>query len=221
MEHIYVEPEKVWAKFAKEKATLITKEVLLAEDTDYGSSVYLTSEGGRPCLIAYIDDIEVYSEECISEQDVTTTARRMYDKYLTSRVLSDYLGEAGGDEISTFGHGTKIEDTDYELEGNDDTRTELDQSIEIDDRESELDDAIYAFLDVVLDTRHLYQVFPDQRDEEACVDDVKDHILEYLARKWDIPVYRPMMLEDDEGEFFERYPYEHMIFEDEDNPIYQ
>ena len=88
---------------------------------------------------------------------------------------------------------------------------------EIDDRESELDAAVDDFLGVVLQTFGYDTA--DVVDEIH--DDVKEHFLEYLYRKFGMDIYRPMFLEDEDGEeFFEEYPYECMEFEDEDNPIY-
>lgn len=56
---------------------------------------------------------------------------------------------------------------------------------------------------------------------EEIADDVKEHTLEYIARRHGLPIYRPMYLEDEDGDdFYSEYPYEEMIFEDF-NPIYE
>ena len=56
---------------------------------------------------------------------------------------------------------------------------------------------------------------------EEIADDVKEHTLEYIARRHGLPIYRPMYLEDEDGkDFYSEYPYEEMIFEDY-NPIYE
>lgn len=56
---------------------------------------------------------------------------------------------------------------------------------------------------------------------EEIADDVKEHTLEYIARRHGLPIYRPMYLEDEAGkDFYSEYPYEEMIFEDY-NPIYE
>ena len=56
---------------------------------------------------------------------------------------------------------------------------------------------------------------------EEIADDVKEHTLEYIARRHGLPIYRPMCLEDEDGkDFYSEYPYEKMIFEDY-NPIYE
>lgn len=70
----------------------------------------------------------------------------------------------------------------------------------------------------------LFDLLVDTADEDIIneiVEDVKEHTLEYIARKHSLPIYRPMYLEDEDGvDFFSEYPYEEMIFEDF-NPIYE
>lgn len=70
----------------------------------------------------------------------------------------------------------------------------------------------------------LFDLLVDTADEDIIndiVEDVKEHTLEYIARKHNLPIYRPMYLEDEDGvDFFSEYPYEEMIFEDF-NPIYE
>lgn len=70
----------------------------------------------------------------------------------------------------------------------------------------------------------LFDLLVDTADEDIIndiVEDVKEHTLEYIARKHGLPIYRPMYLEDEDGnDFFSEYPYEEMIFED-CNPIYE
>ena len=87
----------------------------------------------------------------------------------------------------------------------------------IDEREDEIDAAVDDFLAVILQTNG-YEY--DSAIDEIH-DDAKEHFIEYLARKFKFEIYRPMYLEDENGEdFFEEYPYGCMEFEDEANPIY-
>lgn len=84
--------------------------------------------------------------------------------------------------------------------------------LDIDDRESELDAAVEDFLGTVL---RKFDITDKVRE------DIKEHFLEYLYRKHRLKIYRPMYLEDEQGnDFFEEYPYECMEFEDKNNPIY-
>lgn len=85
----------------------------------------------------------------------------------------------------------------------------------ISNRESELDIAVYSFISEVLGGCPINDNIFDE-----IVDDVKDHFIEYLARKFELDPYRPMVIEYDDGsESFEEYPYKYLEFDD-DNPIY-
>ena len=88
----------------------------------------------------------------------------------------------------------------------------------IEEKESEFDEAVIYLIGLAIgeDIEFLGE------DADEIVEDVKDHILEYMARKHGLAIQRPMMLEDENGEeFYAEFPYECMEFEDEDNPIYK
>lgn len=96
-----------------------------------------------------------------------------------------------------------------------------DEAIEdaIIEREDELDQAIMDFLATVLG-EGFYDLDGDSSGE--IIEDCKEHFLEYIARKFSISIYRPMYLEDEDGtDFYTDTPYEEMVFDDEDNPIYK
>lgn len=101
-----------------------------------------------------------------------------------------------------------------------DNDTSLEQE-SINEREEELDQATIDFLSVAISSDDFNNYDADTFGE--IIEDCKEHFLEYLARKHSINVYRPMFLEDTEtGEdYFSEIPYEDMVFEDEDNPIYK
>lgn len=194
-QHIFVEASEVWGLFQREKEELKRHERKIAENPEFGAAIYLTEENDRPSIVAYLDDEQVYAELCVSESDCRTTVQKFYSEYLTDKVLERYFGE---------------DEDDY---------THFEEQSEIDDREAELDMAVEDFIGVVLDGFCLDEVA--DISDEIC-EDVKEHFLEYLARKWSLPIRRPMYLEDEDGEeFFEEYPYECMEFDDEDNPIYK
>ena len=87
------------------------------------------------------------------------------------------------------------------------------------EREDELDQAVMDFLATVLG-EGFYDLDSDSNGE--IVEDCKEHFLEYIARKFSISIYRPMYLEDEDGtDFYTDTPYEDMVFDDEDNPIYK
>lgn len=208
---ITIQPEGVWNYFQSKKKELTTMMHRIAENLDYGVKVYVTESAGHPKIVVEMDNEEVYSETCIGKEDTRQTVSRIYNKYLTSQVLSEVFGKFG-DEIKDDDDDAEIDDDDLHL-------LLIEEEEEIDEREMELDSAIYDFVQAVLD-----EPLEDYAASPADViyEDLKEHFLEYMARKWDLMIRRPMFLEDENGEeFYEEFPYECMEFEDEDNPIYK
>lgn len=201
--HILVEASEVWDLFHREffasnKPRLYERKI--AENPELGTAIFMTGEEGKPNIAAYLDNEAVYEELCISELDCKTTVQKFYDDYLTEKFLNRYLDEDAEDDEDEQG-------------------THFAQQSEIEDREAELDMAVDDFLSVAIDGLSLAD-FADEAD--VVCEDVKDHFCEYLARKWGLPIRRPMYLEDEDGEdFYAEYPYICMEFDDEDNPIYQ
>lgn len=93
---------------------------------------------------------------------------------------------------------------------------EFDEEDVIEDRERELDMAFDALLEIVVE--HQYDLMMTYED---VIEDLKDLVCERLARKYNLDIYRPMILVDEDGEeFFEEYPYSVMIYDDEqDEPV--
>ena len=202
MAQIYVDASDIWDLFQKEKKLLEDHERKIAECPEYGTEIYLTGENGYPCIVVYADDDMVYTEICVSPADCKSVAQSIYNDYLTEKVLQKYLDELDEEESDGC--------DDDQLAG---------RLVDIEDREADLDMAVFDFVNTALD-RLCIEEYMDESDEMCA--DVKDHFLEYLARKWGLPIYRPMYLvEEDGAEFYTEYPYECMEFDDEDNPIYK
>lgn len=194
MKEIIIEPHDIWDYFQKNKNDLIDLMHEIASNFEFGITIYLTEENDLPRVTVFADDDEVYSEVFISPEDCLKSSKWVYDEYLTENVVGILSGD----------------DEAY--------NTQIDLEDQIFEREIELDNALISFLDIVCeeDMCTAYYLEPD------VLDDVKEHFLEYLARKWGVPIRRPMYLEDEDGkDFFEEYPYEYMIFDDEDNPVYK
>lgn len=197
-QRIVVEARDVWDYAQKYKERLRTSMHEIASNSDFGIVIYITIAEGkdRPEIVVSADGDEVYFEGVISAEDCRETVDRIYDKYLTSTVISILSGDSDDEAEDDY--------SQFALED------------QIAAREAELDDALYMFLGTVCDDESCASL------DEEMIEDVKEHFLEYLARKWDLLIRRPMFLEDEDGEdFFEEYPYEYMAFDDEDNPIYK
>lgn len=197
---INLEASRVWDFFQTHKDMLMTKTYLLASHPEFGTEIYLTEAAGFPEIIVLSDDYTCDEECAITKTECERVVSRFYDEYLTNHIV----GKTAGIQNST-------------ADADDDSP--LSQDDMISERELELDDAIFDFLDcVTADGSNKLSMRPDFDD--MC-EDLKEHFLEYMARKHGLKIYRPMVLEDDKGEeFFEEYPYECMDFDD-DNPIYQ
>lgn len=193
---IVVQAEDLWKYFQANKPDFATSMHEIASNDEFGTVVFVTEEDGLPKLVVFLDGDEIYSEITVSAADCEKTAKKIYSDYLTSKVVDILMDkDAGEDEYSR-----------------------LDLETMIDDRELELDDALLMFFGEIFKDDACMDYYLD----DDMIEDVKEHFLEYLARKWELPIYRPMFLEDEDGEeFFEEYPYEYIIFDDEDNPIYK
>lgn len=114
-------------------------------------------------------------------------------------------------------------DIDYdEDDDEDDGVSESAENYAILEREGELKMAAEDFLEVALySSTGGFTNLKVLTDDE--VDEMLDHFLEYLARRFDIKgIYRPMYLRDDKNElFYTEEPYKRIIYEDEDNKVYK
>lgn len=203
-ETIHITPEKVWGYFFDHFEELQTKMHLIAENPDFGIEIYVTEDESMPQFVVQADSVQVYVEDTYNEKDCTRTAQEIYDDYLTEKVINKLLDPQDDDDDESVGYD------DYEYEDGD-----LQESI--DDREATLEWAMREFLEIVLDSSNVFA----NSEIDLIVEDCLDHILEYVARKHGVDIYRPMWIEYDDGEVeCEDYPYDKLVFDDEDNPIY-
>lgn len=194
---IDITPTEIWDFFQENKERLGTVMRPIAENPEYGVEIYLTEDSGLPSIIVTADDEQVYEETAVNEHDCEKTAEKIYDTYLTEKAISVLTEEVEEDEL-----------TDLEIEDM------------ISERENELDCAVWEFLETVLQGAYCDDCCENENFDDM-LDDLKGHFLEYMARKHDLPIYRPMILEYDDGtEEMSEYPYEEMEFDDPDNPIY-
>ena len=194
MSRIIVSEAEVWNYFQDCKDDLKSHMHKIAENTEYGIEIFVTEDSGLPSIVVTADNVQVFEETAVSENDCKKTASEIFDSYLTSKVIATLLGGE-----------TKDEPTEVDIE---DTIAE---------REEELDCLMWDFFTGLTDGAYI-----DGIDLDTVLEDCKEHFLEYIARKHGILIYRPMILEYEDGtEEVEDYPYEHMEFDDEDNPIYK
>lgn len=194
MQEIIIEPRGLWDYLQEQdkKGQLDGIMYEIAKNDEYGMSVYVSKDDKCRYCITVEADDTEVYSDFIYEDDAEEICSKVYDDYLTDRVIEIITG----------------------LEED----SALAQIDEIEMREEELTEDVTSFIMDVLGG----DTYFDGVDFDEIVDDCKEHFLEYMARKHGLAVYRPMVLEDENGEdFFEEYPYECMEFEDENNPIYQ
>lgn len=197
MREITITPKELWA-FLKKKddaGELKTTMFQIASNDEFGVEIYATKEESAYCIVVVADSYEAEREHIFNAADAERICGRLYEDYLTESAIELLSGFREWDD--------EQDEDDLVME-------------EIAGRETELSEAVTTFISDVLDG----EIFIDG-DFDEVIEDCKDHFLEYLARKHGFDIYRPMILEDEDGEdFFEEYPYQCMVFEDENNPIY-
>jgi len=202
---ITVPADEVWRYYQTNVAGWKASIHEIAREDDYGIRIYVTESRGKASILVTVDDVEFFEEDVVSEYDCTTTVNEVYEKFLTDEVISLLLD-------------AKDEEDDYLNYANYE-REELEGIIE--DREEMLNDAVFGFLAVACDD-YIDDGMYNPVEFDAVCEDIKEHMLEYISRKHGLPVRRPMFLEDENGEeFFEEYPYDCIVFDDADNPIYK
>ena len=198
-ENIILKPEEVWSYFKEHSEELKSKMHLIASNKDYGIEVYLTEHNGYPEIIVENDNTQLYKEGCLNASDCKEVATDVYRKYTTSEVLTEMLGLSDDEEEPPM--------TDEEK-----------QELEIEMRECDMSEGVESLLDLFLGGEGVSAYFDEISD---VTEDLKDLICEYLYCKWGIEVFRPMVLEFDDGtESYEEYPYSLMELENENNPLF-
>lgn len=186
----------VWGYFQENKADLESHMHQIATNPEYGVEIFVTEDSDLPSIVVTADDVQLYKEIAVNERDCKETVEKIYDDYLTSKVVTLL---SGSEDI-------------------DDYLTALDIDDMIEERESELDTAIYELVLTAMQGSY-YDDYTSDFDD--ILEDCKEHFLEYMARKHGLPIYRPMILEYDDGtEEMSEFPYEDMEFDDPDNPLY-
>lgn len=214
--NIIIEPENIWDYFEENLDSLETIMHTVAENKEYGTEICLTNDGGLPCFVVTADDVEVETATCWEKTNCIFEAKRLYDWYLTDKAvqaIADALDTKDARKFSDVYDDEGFYDG-YDYSTEDESLLMLEE--EIDDRESDLRWAIGNFLETVLSDSN---VSGDEyiEIEEDCL----EHFLEYIHLKHGLDIYRPMWIKYEDGsEEFEEFPYEHLAFDDEDNPIY-
>lgn len=204
---ILIEPEDCWDYFLEHKEDLVLEEHIIGQDKDYGIEICMASDLDMPRFTVYLDGDTIHEDYVVY---AATAPQECTD--IVSEIYSDYL-----DDIES----TLQKEIDKQImEQADDQEWDAliehyDQEEEIKLQESQINDSVEELLDLLCDGFARESFTPKE------FEDIKDHICEYVARKHKKKVYRPMYLEGEDGkDFYTKFPYENMIFDDPDNPLY-
>ena len=188
MIEIIIEASDVWEYVKEHAEELIDYSHIIASNEAYGIEVLVTKDeldDEEFYLSVEQGDEEIYVAQIVDEETAEGICREVYDTYLTTAIFNKFVDE---DETPTSYVDIEAED--------------------IESREDDLDFAVEEFVEKVIGEGVSFNDIG-----EEILNDLKEHFLEYMARKWSIDVYRPMYLYTEKGErFFTEYPYDKMIF---------
>lgn len=198
---IHLRPENIWQFFQNNKKRLSEEMVVIAENDETEYAVYLTEEDGLPHFcVCKGGGAPEYEEGAINEQDCTDTAKKCCVQYLFPVTVTSRCGK-----LYAFDEDGDITDFDG-----------LDQEDIICQREDDLLFALYDFLNVVLQSDDGDTDTAEIFDQES-LEGILDSILESLSTDFGLPIYRPMMVEDEAGgEVYTEYPYGEPKYETEE-----
>lgn len=190
MVRINVQAADTWKYLQDHAEELDETMVVIGSDSETGVAIYITKHDEYAQFVVMADDMVECEDFGVSESDCEKTVSKLYETYLYNYVNSTLSAKA-----------------------DDDGRDE-----EIEMRDIQLQNAIEDFLDIAIEDSDVTRGM-NVHEYTEMVDDLKEHFLEYMYRRWGLLIYRPMYLEDEKGEtFFEEYPYQCLEFDDA--PLY-
>ena len=200
MKLINYEPYELWDLFIDKRDFLLTHESTIAENPEFDVMIFLTAEDcgdmALPTIVVWMENREVYRESAIGKHDLVRIAEKIYNEFLPDeKLIKKYL------------------DDDADIEKMSEEIDLMEMQDAIDDREGELYDAASDFLYVV--TGGKLEKLAGYKESEEITNDIVNRVCEFLHEEYDISVYRPMIIEDENGEeFFEEFPYDVLTFDD-------
>ena len=219
MKNVTIQPDECWDYFLENRDDLLINEHILAENKEeYGIEICLGNQFDLPIFNVYLDDDVIFTDFVSAEENAqeacTDILTEIYNDYLDDieSTLKTIVTDEIDDDVGVdddVGNDNSYEQSDEYW----DKLVNQDQSAI---QEQQIDETLEEFLGVICDCFVKRTFTPNE------FEDIKDHFCEYVARKYRKKVYRPMYLEREDGtEFFAEFPYDNMVFDDPDNPIYK
>lgn len=214
---IHIRPVEGWGYFVRNKTRLSEELVEIASNEATNTSVYMTEENGNPYLYVYRDDKKIFQSECPTFYETERNLRVVFATYITDL---EVVGSSNDDEDDSeeAEDNTSVAEVDDDDDDTPPTNSDLDAMSEkefqsyIDEREDVIFNAVSDLIAVL--TEDSVSALEFDPSDDDCVDNIVNHIVEYLAIKCGFRIRRPMTIIEDETGFEVRteYPYEEYEF---------
>ena len=191
------------------------EQVLLAEDMERGVCVYLYDAGMVPKITVFMNGELKEAIGVTPITDIEDHVCTVYSSWFRNLVCETPNFDDTDAPYDYDDPDVPPDDYDPELDGVVPEDELTDDDI-IEESELHLEDTLIDFASEVIGCTK--QEF--KRDYKEKIPRLVDNIFEMMARKFDMPIYRPMRLQDDDGSYFiSEYPYEEMVFDNDDNSM--
>lgn len=214
---IHIRPAEGWGYFVRNKTRLSEELVEIAFNEATNTSVYMTEENGNPYLYVYRDDKKIFQSECTTIYETERNLRVVFATYITNLEVvggsNDDEDDSEESEDNTFVAEADDDDDDTPPANSDiDAMSEKEFQSYIDEREDVIFNAVSDLIAVL--TEDSVSALEFDPSDDDCVDNIVNHIVEYLAIKCGFRIRRPMtIIENDTGfEVRTEYPYEEYEF---------
>ena len=185
---VTVEPVDLWDYYHDHEDELKTEMHEIAEDAEKGVSIYITDNGGKPAVVVVVDEEEAYRENMISSGDCNASTVAIFNDW-----LDGYREDPGEDEEIDDPYGIFLTDSQK-----DNMILEREEELEI------------AFEDLAFTLLGGSEIGAFPGEMEALAAELKDLVIDYVAKMYNGDFYRPQYIVDEYGtESFELYPYKY------------
>lgn len=213
---IHIQPVEGWGYFVRNKHRLSKELVEIAENESTNTSVYMTEEDDKPYLYVYRDDKKVFQSACNSVYETDRNLRVIYAQYLNDMQVVGCKDTKSKDDHEEDDIPPDHDDDDAPPCSDLDAMSDKEFQEYIDEREDVIFSAVSDLI-AVLTEDNAGGLECDQTDDVS-VDNIVDHIVEYLAIECGFRIRRPMIIIEDNTNFEIRteYPYEEYDFSEEE-----
>lgn len=214
---IHIQPAEGWGYFAKNKARLAEELVEIATNETTNTSVYMTEEDGNPYLYVYRDDKKIFQSACTTIYETERNLRVVYAQYISDlQVVGGKSDDTEDEDDAAAVLHDDEDDDDVPPESELDAMSDEEFQVMVSEREDVIFSAVSALITVLTEDEVSALEFDPSDDD--CVDNIIDHIVEYLAIDCGFRIRRPMEVIDDDTGFTVRteYPYEEYEFSKEE-----